>query len=203
MENNEYQDKIKEINESYDSIKPKIPTRDEQMQATAAKYRAEAEKEFAKYMPPLPRGKRYDERQLLIRGSIFTRGLIVTWVLILVNAILLEQFDYAAKRQFTYLIIIALSAAYIAVEMFRRGAFFDIRGAGLFSVSGIAAVSVFRFAVNVWKLFNGDVLFEDGKLSVIAEEMIYFFILTAVCVIGIRYQRKMKKAQKEEPEDEE
>jgi len=127
----------------------------------------------------------FDERQLKIRGGIFFRGLIATFALLFINAILLAN-DIVWASGFHQNIVIGMVVSnYILVEAILRDAFFGMGQMRWPIIGTFGVISIVLIYSNVSIFLLGNPIVEDGMLSIQGVMLIYTVNPVSVTIAGL------------------
>ena len=129
--------------------------------------------------------KRFDERQLKIRGGIFFRGIILTLALLLINA-LLHANDIIWASGFYQNIIIGMAVSnYILVEAILRDAFFGMGQMRWPIIGTFGVISLVLLFVVVSSFVRGNPLVYDRKLNDHGFILISVILPVSVTIAGL------------------
>jgi len=129
--------------------------------------------------------RRFDERQLKIRGGIFFRGLMITFALLLTNA-LLQANDIVWASGFHQNIIIGMSVSnYILVEAILRDAFFGMGQMRWPIIGTFGVISLVFIFVVASSFIRGNMLVYDGMLNDYGFVLIAAILPVSVTIAGL------------------
>lgn len=111
------------------------------------------------------KNKKFDERQLWIRGNIFQHMVIVFVILLFLNAFL-SSYDIIWADGFHSSIIIILAAVAVgSVEMIFREVYFTNSIQQIFLIILIAGCALFTLILNILHTMDGEKIISDGTLT--------------------------------------
>jgi len=110
-------------------------------------------------------GKRFDERQLQIRGEIFFHGLVAAFALLLTNAFLLGSNIVWASGFQQNIIIIVLIGMVVIIEAIVRDAFFGMGQMRWPIIVTFGIVSIVLLVLGIGSALRGHALVKDGGLT--------------------------------------
>jgi len=129
--------------------------------------------------------KKFDERQLQIRGQIFFHGLLVILALVLINGFLQDNMIAWANGFDQSLLIIIATVMLVSIEAILRGAFFGQRQTHwpMIGVYGVcAAIIIIFYAV---RFLQGAVFVQNGGLSNYGANFTTGLMLAIATIIGV------------------
>jgi len=111
------------------------------------------------------KNKRFDERQLLIRGEIFFHGLVTAFALLLVNAFLAGSSIVWASGFHQNIVIILLTGMVVIVEAILRDAFFGMGQIRWPIIVTFGVVALVLVGWGIGSFVRGNALVDDGMLT--------------------------------------
>ena len=127
--------------------------------------------------------KKFDERQLWIRGNIFQHMLVIIATLVITNALLIKCDIIWADGFYSNLIIFFVAIAAGSIEMIFREVYFQSRKQQwlivLFGLCGLMLV-----ILNIIHLIRGDGFILDGSLTETGGSFIYGILILSMGISG-------------------
>jgi len=148
--------------------------------------------------------KKFDERQLWIRGNIFQRMFLIIAVLVLINALLDKSDIVWADNFYSNLIILFVSVAFGSLEMiFREVYFVNMRQRWIFIMFGIDGLII--LAINIKFLITGDAFVSNNSLTTTGSSFIFALLILSIGIGGAvkTIFDKLNNKEKEENEEKE
>jgi len=131
------------------------------------------------------KNKRFDERQLIIRGEIFFHGLVAALALLLINAFLTGSNIVWASGFHQNIIIITLIGMVVIVEAILRDAFFGMGQIRWPIIGTFGVVAVVLLAWGVGSCLRGYALVYEGSLTDSGFLLVAAVMPVAVAVAGL------------------
>ena len=131
------------------------------------------------------KNKKFDERQLLIRGQIAFHGILLMLVLVLINGFLQDNKIVWATGFDQSLLIVIVTVMLVSIEAILRGAFFGQRQTHwpMIVIYGVCAVVI--IAVYGTFFLEGATFMENGRLAVYGANILTGFMLAITTIIGV------------------
>ena len=143
--------------------------------------------------------KKFDERQLWIRGNIFKHMVIIFVVLLFINAFLSGNDIIWANGFHSSIIIILISGAVGSIEMIFREVYSVDYKQQLFLISVIGGTSLVSLILNIIHVINGEELILNGILTDNGGFLIMSVLIFSIGLCGAikLLSDKLKKKEKE------
>ena len=143
--------------------------------------------------------KKFDERQLWIRGNIFQHMVIIFVVLLFINAFLTSYDIIWANGFHSSIIIILIAGAIGSIEMIFRGVYSPDVKMQIFVISVIGGSSLVSLILNIIHVINGEELILNGILTDNGGFLIMSVFIFSIGLCGLikLLFDKFKKKEKE------
>jgi len=129
--------------------------------------------------------KKFDERQLWIRGNIFQHMVIIFVVLLFINAFLVSN-DIIWADGFHSSIIIILSGIMVgSVEMIFKEAYFTNLIQQIFLIVLIGGLALLTLILNILHIIDGEKIISEGSLTDTGGLLIMSVLMLIIGLSGI------------------
>jgi len=140
--------------------------------------------------------KKFDERQLWIRGRIAFHGLLLALILVLANGFLQARMIVWASGFDQSLLIVIATVVAVSIEAMLRGVFFGkLRNRWLvIIIYGVCAIVIIALYGTFFR--QGAAFLEDGGLSIYGANFLTGVMLAIATIVGVGKELSEKTLDK-------